>query len=130
MIAFLGGEAGADVVEEVLTRPNEMCLAHGVNLCEVYYYVYGKSNEAMARQAIADLVEGAGIIPRHDMDNPFWMEAGKQRAEIRGAGQQIALADCFAIALALRVGGTVVTSDHHEFDYVHAQGICPVLFFR
>ena len=27
MLAYLQGEPGADVVEEILTRPNETCLA-------------------------------------------------------------------------------------------------------
>src|SRR6266852_3854641 len=116
MLAYLQNEPGADAVVEVLTRPNEMCLSHAINLCEVFYKICGRSNEARAREAIADL-EIAGIIPRCDMDGPFWNEAGKQRALIHAAGSQIALADCFAIALALRVDGTVVTSDHAEFDY-------------
>ena len=79
---------------------------------------------------IHNLTKNVGIIPREDMDMAFWNEAGKQRALILASGNSIALADCFAIALALRTGGQVVTSDHHEFDYVHVNGICRVRFFR
>src|SRR5437899_2493023 len=98
MLAFLQNEPGADVVEEVLTRRSEMCLAHAVNLCEVYYKICGRSGEATAKSAISDLAT-AGIIERDDMDAPFWREAGKQRAAILASGNQIALADCFTIAL-------------------------------
>ncbi len=129
MLAFLQNEPGAEAVEEILTRPNESCLAHAINLCEVYYTIYRRSDEATAREAISDL-ERVGIVERNDLDKPFWNEAGKQRALILASGNRIALADCFAIALALLVGGTVVTSDHHEFGYVQSSGICPVNFFR
>ena len=35
MIAFLKGEAGADVVENALLDANSQCMAHAINLCEV-----------------------------------------------------------------------------------------------
>ena len=37
MIAFLRGEAGAEVVAEILRDPGDQCFAHAINLCEVYY---------------------------------------------------------------------------------------------
>jgi hypothetical protein len=40
------------------------------------------------------------------------------------------LPDCFAIALAHRLGAAVVTCDHNEFDPIQAAGICAVRFFR
>ena len=36
MLAYLGGETGADVVENVLLEANSLCVAHSINLCEVY----------------------------------------------------------------------------------------------
>ncbi len=53
-------------------------------------------------------------------------EAGKYKAELK----RISLADCFCITLAKRIGTTVATSDHHEFDKVSTRGIVPVLFIR
>jgi hypothetical protein len=35
-----------------------------------------------------------------------------------------------AVAFALREDGTLVTSDHHEFDPIAAAGICPFQFIR
>ena len=35
MIAFLTNEQGAEVIEDILTEPNSVCLAHAINLCEI-----------------------------------------------------------------------------------------------
>lgn len=37
MIAFLRGEQGAERVSEVLSNPGNVCCAHAINLCEVFY---------------------------------------------------------------------------------------------
>ncbi len=36
MIAWLRNEAGADVVDRAVRDVNSQCLAHAINLCEVY----------------------------------------------------------------------------------------------
>ena len=36
MLAYLHGEVGSDVVENALLDTTGQCLAHSVNLCEVY----------------------------------------------------------------------------------------------
>ena len=43
---------------------------------------------------------------------------------------RISLADCFCIALARLENGTVLTSDHREFDKIADASICPVQFIR
>jgi predicted nucleic acid-binding protein len=43
---------------------------------------------------------------------------------------RISLADCFGIALARRVGGELVTSDHHEIDPILPLRLCPLQFIR
>ena len=47
LIAFLRDEPGADVVENVLSAP-ENCYAHALNLCEVYYDFFRASNQDAA----------------------------------------------------------------------------------
>lgn len=42
----------------------------------------------------------------------------------------VALADCFALALAIREESTLVTSDHHELDAIAKAGVCPIQFIR
>ena len=59
------------------------------------------------------------------MDRMFWQEVGRYKATNKAS-----LADCTAIALANRVGGELVTSDHHEFDAIAANGVCRVRFIR
>jgi PIN domain nuclease of toxin-antitoxin system len=124
MIAFLNGERGADLVGNCLLDPDSNSLAHAINCCEVYYGAYRESGEAAAEMAMEKIAD-VGIQMRDDFDPNFWKEAGKLKASHR-----ISLADAFAIALTLRVGGTLITSDHHELDPIAAAGLCPITFFR
>lgn len=124
MIAFLKGEAGADVVENALLDANGRCVAHAINLCEVYYDFHRAGGESAADGALVDM-RTLGLAERDDIDEPFWKEAGKLKA----AGK-ISLADCFAVTLTNRVGGTLLTSDHHELDRIAAAGTCSITFIR
>jgi predicted nucleic acid-binding protein len=44
--------------------------------------------------------------------------------------RKVSLADCCAIALTNRVGGTLLTSDHHELDPIASLGVCSITFIR
>lgn len=125
MIAFLRGERGADVVNDLLRDSSAHCFAHAVNLCEVYYDFVRVANANAARSAIEDL-SACGVHPRRDISDAFWKAVGLLKGTIR----KISLADCFCIQLSRRVGGTVVTSDHHEFDPLLAARTCRVKFIR
>ncbi len=124
MIAFLTNEPGAGVIEDLLTEPGSTCLAHAINLCEIWYQAYRTSGESAADRAIS-LLASIGIATRSDCDTAFWRVAGKLKGSHR-----MSLADAFGLALTLRVGGEFVTSDHHELDPVAAAGVCPINFFR
>jgi predicted nucleic acid-binding protein len=124
MIAYLQGEAGAPVVDAMLKDTARQCFAHSINLCEVYYDTLRASDEATADQAIADLF-AAGVIERNEMDPGLWREVGK----IKSRGR-ISIADAFCAALAQRLGGEAVTSDHREFEPLRAAGVCTVTFIR
>lgn len=124
MIAFLRGEDGADEVEKALLDAGGRCLSHAINLCEVFYDFHRAAGEAVANEAIEDL-KALGVIERNDFDETFWKEAGRLKAQ-----GKISLADCYAVALTNRVGGTLLTSDHHEFDRIEVAGICSVTFIR
>ncbi len=126
MIAYLRDEDGAEVVEGHLAG-NEECMAHVVNLCEVYYDAIRDEDEDAAKSAKSaiETLKEDGVVVRRDIAEPFWQEAGRYKATNR-----VSLADCFAIALANRNNGRVVTSDHHEFDPIKEQGICEVEFIR
>jgi PIN domain nuclease of toxin-antitoxin system len=124
MLAYLRGEPDADVVENVLLDNNNKCLAHSINLCEVYYIFLRDGDESDAENAIEDL-KRVGVAERNDFDEAFWKTVGKLKAE-----GGISIPDCFAITLSKMVGGTVLTSDHSEFDSIVASGICSVDFIR
>lgn len=124
MIALANDEPGSDVVEALLTDPQNRCYAHAINLCEVFYDSYRRSSEARASELITELLED--VIERRDLDGTFWQHVGKLKAIHR----KVSLADCFALSLTLRLGGELVTSDHHELDALAAAGVCPIKFFR
>jgi PIN domain nuclease of toxin-antitoxin system len=124
LIALLRDELGAALIESFLNDPDRICYVHAVTLCEVYYEWIRHAGEPAARLAIIDLYT-TGIVERDDMDPSFWQSVGQIKARGR-----ISIADCFCLALAIRVSGQVVTSDHKEFDPIVPLGLCPILFFR
>ncbi len=123
MIAWLRNETGADIVDAAVRDVNSQCLAHAINLCEVYYDAIRKGDETRAQEILNDL-RAVGIVERNDFDEGFWKDVGKLKAAYRAS-----LADLCAITLTNRVGGTMLTSDHHELDSI-AAGVCPISFIR
>ena len=124
LIAYLRDEPGAEEVQNVLASPHT-CYVHALNLCEVYYDFWRASSRDAAELAIADLLF-LGIVERHDMDSEFWREAGRIKAIYR----RVSLADCCALALANRMGASLVTADRHEFEPLLAAGVCRIEFIR
>jgi PIN domain nuclease of toxin-antitoxin system len=125
MIAFLRKETGWDLVADLLVDPANSCFAHAINLCEVFYNYHRALGEADAQAALQHLF-AAGVLLRADMDPTFWQQVGRLKADHR----PISIADCFCIALAQRLNGEAVTSDHREFDPIASLGLCPVRFIR
>ncbi len=124
MVAYLSGEPGAIVVDNLLNDPNAVCYAHSLNLCEVFYDAIRRTTVAQAHQTIIDL-RGAGVIERRDLSRAFWQRVGAHKARGR-----ISLPDCFCISLAQELAGEVVTSDHGEFDPLVPLAIVPINFIR
>ena len=124
MIAFLDNEPGAEVVEDVLTEPGSVCYAHVFNLAEVYYIYYRRGGITMAESALR-VLQDAAIVVREDSDTAFWKDA----ATFKG-NHALSLPDGFCLALARRISGTVVTTDHGEFDPLVPFGYCPIRFIR
>lgn len=56
MIAYLRDEPGGDVIERALLDTSSQCLAHAINLCEVFYDFHRAGGESAATSAISDLV--------------------------------------------------------------------------
>lgn len=125
IIAYTQMEAGADRVRLVLRDQANACTIHAINLCEVFYDAVRREHEASARAVIERLLD-AGLTVRADMDPEFWEAAGLLKAR----QHRVSLADCFCVTLARRLGGRILTCDHHEFDRVAPLGLCPVEFAR
>ena len=124
MLAYLQQEAGGELVANTLNDTTVSCYAHAVNMVEVYYHYLRVFDEAAASKAITAL-KNDGVIAREDLDEDFW----KSVANLKARGR-ISLADCFCIALAQRLGGEVVTTDHHEFDALVPLNLVPIQFIR
>jgi PIN domain nuclease of toxin-antitoxin system len=125
LIALLRRETGVENIEALLVTPSVECSIHAVNLCEVAY-------DAMRRQPGLDLeewtseIEAFGLRIHWNVD----YELLKGAASLKAHWRRVALADCFALALARRLDGTLLTSDHHELDPLVAAGETGISFFR
>src|SRR5262249_49741628 len=97
IIAYLRDEEGADVVESALLGDNA-CVAHAVNVCEVYYDCLRRDGAAQADEFLEDLASIC-LITREDKDAALWKIAGVYKAAIA----RVSLADCFAMALTQRL---------------------------
>ena len=125
LIAQAKREPGAAMVDTLLADATRPRLVHTVNLSKVYYDYLKLGDEPHAQRTLRRW-RRVGLQTRQDIDPRFWRAVARLKADI----QRSSLADCFVIALALRVGGTVVTADHPSFDPVAARSLCPVTFIR
>lgn len=100
-------------------------MIHNINLCEVYYGFLRSDGEEFTQEIIRRL-QNANVSFRPDLTMEFWRQVGKYKAAIA----RISLADCFALTLANRENGVLVTSDHREFEPVVNLNICPIEFIR
>ncbi len=123
--ALLHGEAGQEVVAAQLVDPNNRCLMHAVNLCEVYYDALRDGGASAGDEAVHKTF-AAGVEIREDMNESFWKLIG----QLKVSPGKVSLADCFALALAIRAGGILVAAAHHEMDRIVPLGLCPILFIR
>jgi len=125
LIAYLRSEPGYDVFEAALGQPGAICYAHAANLAEVFYDSIRVRGETRARELLGD-ISAIGVVFREDMDTAFWQDAARTKADYR----RVSLADCFGLALARRVGGVFLTTDHHELDALAEAGVCDIRFIR
>jgi PIN domain nuclease of toxin-antitoxin system len=124
MIAYLRDEPGGDVIERALLDTSSQCLAHAINLCEVFYDFHRAGGESAATSAISDLV-ATGVIERTDFDHPFWQEAGRLKA--RG---KVSIADCGKTTLAESLGVERILSLNCDIPTVEDMVRDPQVFFR
>ncbi len=124
MVAYLSSEKGATIVADILADNLGECYAHFFNLTEIYYIYFRRGGVAQAEAALKTLMD-AGVIPCYDHDNEFW----KESALFKGR-HPMSLPDAFCLTLARGLTGTVVTTDHGEFDALVPLGYAPIFFIR
>ncbi len=125
VIALLDGEPGAEVVEALLEGEGRRCVIHVLNLCEVYYHLHRRAGQERADQLLG-ILESFGCELDESLLPALWREA----SQLKAVWGRVSLADCFALALAIREEATLVTSDHHELDRIAQAGLCSVRFIR
>jgi ribonuclease VapC len=130
LIAFLRGEPGAERVEELLADEASEPFVHALNMAELYRAFLKQADRRDADTAVAELEE-VGILIREDLDKELWKRAAGLKAQLRWERRvDGSFADCFCAALAERVKGIAVTTDHGEFEPFGDFGVCSVLFVR
>jgi predicted nucleic acid-binding protein len=115
MLAVLAKEEGWEKVSELYKRAirGEITLImHRLNLLEVYYNILREYGKNAANNLMADIKQSPIAINREISDEIF-LEAGRLKATYK-----ISLADSVALAQAIVFDGSLVTSDHHEFDVI------------
>ena len=124
LFALMDNEIGAANIAKILRDNPGTCYVHAYNLTELYYVYLRRGGVTMAEAALQKLKQ-IGIITRYDIDEGFW----KQVATFK-ANHPMSLPDAFCLTLACRIGGTLVTTDHNEFDPLVQHGYCPIRFIR
>lgn len=126
VVAFLTGEPGGPRVREVLEQPVVSYLC-AVNLAEVFDVLGRRTGDVDLVERQMDLLLHAGL----DVvaaDETLGRTAGQLRAECyRRRSRDIALADCFALATTIRLGGPLVTSDRSLAEVARSKATDVVL---
>ena len=107
MIAYFEDEPGADRVALVLKqliKGKAKGFMSVVNWGEVYYNTMREQGISEAQKVILQLDKFP--IQIVDVNKELAYEAAKLKGEFR-----IAYADCFAVALSVKLGATIVTGD-------------------
>ena len=119
VLAYLGGEPGCEQVRAILTTAAEgscRVAMSVINLGEIAYIVERERGLAQAQAALAALA----LFPIEIV--PATRDMVLSAAHVK-ASHPIAYADAFAVAAALKLGGTVVTGDP---EFAAAEGLIRV----
>ncbi len=120
MIAYVRRETGWNALPDALDGAGSIVYSHAAQLAEVFYDSLRSDGEEVALDVFDDLL-AAGVRPREDMDTAFWQDVAHLKAGTNPS---------FALALARRIGGTVLTTDRHELDKDEVKALCQVRFIR
>jgi PIN domain nuclease of toxin-antitoxin system len=123
VLCWLLDEDGAERVDEILADGQPLVM-HAVNFVEVQYRLLRQSAGILATGLSRMLAVGIEIA--RDVEDDLLANA----ARLKVAQAPIALGDTFAVALAVKHGATLVTTDRGELEKVGAAGVCAIEFLR
>jgi len=123
-IAYLRQEPGAEVLREIIERPDTFLVIHICNLGEVYYDFSRNDGPEAAQTAWANIVT-LPLELRRDVDDLFIQKVG-----VIKVAERVSFADAFALALSERLNTPLITTDHHEFDPIEQKGHLRFLWLR
>ena len=124
LIAYFNDEDGADVVEKILSKNDEVFMSV-VNLYEVCYDAARTTANDSSVLEILEIVRQLPIVVVWEIDDSLLQAATRFKVRYK-----ISLADSFALGLADVLNAKVVSADHHEFEPVEKAGDISVLWFR
>lgn len=102
LLAIVFDEPGADLVNDLINDADVSNYLRTVNAAELLNKAARRFD---MREALA-LFERLGVVVRHDMDAAFIADVAALKTD-----HNMALGDCFGVALARRLDAEFVTSD-------------------
>jgi len=114
LIALVKNEKGASIVADVYKNANNGSMRlymNRINLLEVYYGFYRDKGKEYALGIMKQVEASSVLISEFDRD--ILLEAGRLKATYK-----FSLADSIVIAQTILLKGSILTSDHHEFDAI------------
>jgi len=117
LIALVKNEKGASIVADVYKNANNGSMKlymNRINLLEVYYGFYRDNGKEYALDIMRQVEASSVLISEFDRD--ILLEAGRLKATYK-----FSLADSIVIAQTILLKGSILTSDHHEFDAIEGK---------
>jgi predicted nucleic acid-binding protein len=127
LIALLAAEDGSEKVRDLILDAidgNILLKMNQVNLLEVYYYLCNVYNQDKANKAM-EKIKKFPIEIINGLSEVKFKEAGRIKSIYK-----IPLGDSIAVAECIVEKGTLVTSDHNDFEKILKKEIIKINWFR
>jgi predicted nucleic acid-binding protein len=118
VVSLLKNEDGADIVADIYRKANKgeaRLFMNRINLYEVFYGFYRDMGQEYALKILNNIE--ASAVKISELDREIMLEAGR----IKAVHKRISVADSIAVAQAVLLKGSLVTSDHHELDAIEGK---------
>ncbi|MCL2753750.1 MAG: type II toxin-antitoxin system VapC family toxin [Defluviitaleaceae bacterium] len=127
VVALLKNEDGGAVVESLLIHASDEkadVFMHRANLIEVYYGFLREDGKKIAKSYVK-AIENSRINIIDNISQKLMFKAGELKTDYK-----LSFADTFAVALAMEMDASLVTSDHHEMDVLDNNNVVSILWIR